>query len=275
MATNTTNYNLSKPALTASPPDITAQNANWDIIDSELKRLSNIALPEGLNLRFPTDSTITNPAITKYIDATNGNDSNSGDEGSPMQSLRAVIAKYGGMQNLVVKMAAGTYYDVNNLLVNGRNYIRLEPAVEGAVVKITTPYHQYGGHFVAVNIQFVSTSADVAACTISGGSATFSGCTFTSPLYGVAIIEGSVAGLTNCTFTNCATALYAASGSCVFASGMSGTGNTTGYLASSSLIAVGNTTLSATTMATKTLGGLIFRNGNLMGSTANSYVSAS
>ena len=37
MATQTTNYNLVKPALTDSPPDITVMNPNWDKIDSELK----------------------------------------------------------------------------------------------------------------------------------------------------------------------------------------------------------------------------------------------
>jgi len=32
----TTNYNLKKPQLTDSPPDITVMNPNWDAIDAEL-----------------------------------------------------------------------------------------------------------------------------------------------------------------------------------------------------------------------------------------------
>ena len=31
MATNTSNYNLVKPALSDAPPDITKLNDNWDI----------------------------------------------------------------------------------------------------------------------------------------------------------------------------------------------------------------------------------------------------
>lgn len=33
----TTNYKLKKPELADSPPDITAMNPNWDIVDTELK----------------------------------------------------------------------------------------------------------------------------------------------------------------------------------------------------------------------------------------------
>ena len=43
MATNTTNYQLVKPALTDSPPDITAMNPNWDTIDAELKKNADSA----------------------------------------------------------------------------------------------------------------------------------------------------------------------------------------------------------------------------------------
>lgn len=35
----TTNYNLIKPELTDSPPDITAMNPNWDKIDGKIKEL--------------------------------------------------------------------------------------------------------------------------------------------------------------------------------------------------------------------------------------------
>lgn len=43
MATNTTNYQLVKPALTDSPPDITAMNPNWDKIDQEMKKNADSA----------------------------------------------------------------------------------------------------------------------------------------------------------------------------------------------------------------------------------------
>lgn len=37
MSSLTTNYNLVRPALTDSPPDITATNPNWDTIDAQMK----------------------------------------------------------------------------------------------------------------------------------------------------------------------------------------------------------------------------------------------
>jgi len=36
MSLLTTFYNLIKPQLTDSPPDITAMNPNWDAIDAEM-----------------------------------------------------------------------------------------------------------------------------------------------------------------------------------------------------------------------------------------------
>lgn len=41
MPTYTTNYNLTKPTLSDSPPDITALNPNFDTIDAQLKRLDD------------------------------------------------------------------------------------------------------------------------------------------------------------------------------------------------------------------------------------------
>lgn len=38
MATQTTNYNFIKPALTDAPPDITVMNENWDKVDEELTK---------------------------------------------------------------------------------------------------------------------------------------------------------------------------------------------------------------------------------------------
>lgn len=45
MATNTTNYNLVKPALSDAPPDITTLNENWDKIDQLLKNHSDKVRP--------------------------------------------------------------------------------------------------------------------------------------------------------------------------------------------------------------------------------------
>lgn len=41
MATQTTNYKLTKIALTDAPPDITVINGNWDTIDTQLKSLND------------------------------------------------------------------------------------------------------------------------------------------------------------------------------------------------------------------------------------------
>lgn len=43
MATNTSNYQLVKIALSDSPPDITAMNPNWDKIDEEMKKNADSA----------------------------------------------------------------------------------------------------------------------------------------------------------------------------------------------------------------------------------------
>lgn len=43
MPTTTQNYSLVKPALTDSPPDITAMNPNWDKIDTEMKKNADSA----------------------------------------------------------------------------------------------------------------------------------------------------------------------------------------------------------------------------------------
>lgn len=45
MATNTSNYNLVKPALSDAPPDITKLNDNWDKIDQLLKNHSDKVRP--------------------------------------------------------------------------------------------------------------------------------------------------------------------------------------------------------------------------------------
>lgn len=62
----TTNYNLVKPELTDSPPDITVMNPNWDTIDVELKshddkikNLSAYAVASGTNAYTASISGIT------------------------------------------------------------------------------------------------------------------------------------------------------------------------------------------------------------------------
>lgn len=42
----TTNYKFKKPELTDSPPDITVMNSNWDIIDTNLKKLNDDKAPK-------------------------------------------------------------------------------------------------------------------------------------------------------------------------------------------------------------------------------------
>lgn len=42
----TTNYKFKKPELTDSPPDITVMNGNWDIIDTNLKKMNDDKAPK-------------------------------------------------------------------------------------------------------------------------------------------------------------------------------------------------------------------------------------
>ncbi len=78
----TTNYNLVKPELTDSPPDITVMNTNWDKIDAELKshddkinNLSAYAVASGTNTYIATIAGITSltEGISVRIKFTNAN----------------------------------------------------------------------------------------------------------------------------------------------------------------------------------------------------------
>lgn len=62
MATTTTNYNLTKPALTDSPPDITALNDNWDTLDTQLKNVSDKADTNESNITSITNNYVPKPA---------------------------------------------------------------------------------------------------------------------------------------------------------------------------------------------------------------------
>lgn len=90
----TTNYNLIKPELTDSPPDITAMNPNWDKIDGKIKELEeeneNIAIQKAnlINNKVPinelpianqieaeagvSDSTLMTPLKVRQFMASNG-----------------------------------------------------------------------------------------------------------------------------------------------------------------------------------------------------------
>ena len=63
MSTTTENYGLVMPALTDSPPDVTAMNPNWQIIDSELKKHDDeINAAEGI-IKNITDGTKIEPSV--------------------------------------------------------------------------------------------------------------------------------------------------------------------------------------------------------------------
>jgi hypothetical protein len=66
MATTTTNYAFIKPALTDSPPDITAPNSNWDTLDAKLK-----ILDDNGNMRSTSRKAATAIGTGSHVEGTN------------------------------------------------------------------------------------------------------------------------------------------------------------------------------------------------------------
>lgn len=65
MATQTTNFNLTKIALTDAPPDITVLNANWDKVDTELAKIPTKTSQLTNDSGFKTTDNNTTYTLTK------------------------------------------------------------------------------------------------------------------------------------------------------------------------------------------------------------------
>lgn len=267
----TSNFELYKPSLQDSPPDITSTNENWDKIDTELKRLGDVGLPANINKKLPTAIT-TMEVMDVYVSPT-GNDTATGTSTAPLKNISTVIARFGGVRRLVIHLNAGTYTETNAIEVSGCTSVEMV-VVSGTAI-VTTPYVQYGGYFTANGVSFHSSTTETRdALTFNGVSVNIDGCSFINKNTAVVFRNGSVGLVVNSTFTNCGRAIWSLNGSFVSAQNISGLGNTEAYRTTSGAITVGTSTIEATTLAAKYGGGVIFRNGNLIGTTANTFVNA-
>lgn len=269
---STSNFDLYKPSLSDSPPDITSTNKNWDTIDKELKRLGDIGLPSNVNKKLPT--IVASTEIKEIYISTTGNDLSDGTVDNPLKTISAAIGRFGGTARLRLNFSAGTYTETNAINVSGCASVELV-GTEDMSVTLNVEYHQYGGYFEASNISFVSASDAVNnTITFYGATVRVEKCTFNVKKVALSFRYGSQGLVLNDSFNNCGDAIYAMGGSVVSAHEITGSGNTRAYYAVGGLIMLGTSTVEATTLATKIAGGIIFRGGNLIGSTANTFVNA-
>ena len=269
----TSNYNLYKPSLQDAPPDITSTTGNWDIIDRELKRLDDAGLPVNVIEKLPS-VVATTEVKQVYVSTIGSDETGDGSSTNPLRRISTAISRFGGTSRLIIRLDAGTYTEVNAIEVSGCVGIEFLP-IDGMNVGVNIEYTQYGGYFNAKNIDFLSANSEPRnALTFYGTSVAIEDCSFNDKLYAISCRNGSQAIVTRCRFFDCECALYANNGSVVGAHNIEGTGNTYGYSSTASVIMVGVSTLTATTLATKAGGGVIFRGGNLIGSTATTFVNA-
>lgn len=268
----TSNFNLYKPSLQDSPPDITSTNENWDIVDSELKRLGDVGLPANINKKLP--STIATTEIKEVYLSPIGNDDADGTSDRPLKNISSAIARFGGTPRLILRFNTGTYTETNTIEVAGCTSVEMY-VVEGAHVTVNVSYVQCGGYFTAQNISFVSSATETRHSLTFYGVCVFMGnCTFTVKQGALVFRNGSTGTVMDTSFTNCVNCIYSMGGSVVNAQGISGSGNTYAYYSAGGVILVGSSTITATTLAMKSAGGVIFRGGNLFGTTANTFVNA-
>lgn len=268
----TSNFNLYKPSLADSPPDITSTNANWDTIDAELKRLADSGLPASIREKLP--SAVTTTEVKTIYMSPNGNDTADGTINRPLKTISTAIARFGGTARLVLHFNAGTYAETNPIEVAGCTGVEFVP-VEGASVTLNILYYQHGGYFNASNITFTSPAGTTHnLVSFYGATAYFNKCNFTATNAALAFRNGSQGVVLECAFNNCGYVVYSMGGSLVSLNIISGANNTYGYYSAGGIITVGTSTVTATNLATKSAGGVIFRGGNLFGTTANTFVTA-
>lgn len=269
---STSNFNLYKPSLQDSPPDITSTNENWDIIDSELKRLGDVGLPANVNKKLP--SLIGSTEIREIYLSPNGNDSGDGTSANPLKNISTAISRFGGMVRLILRFNAGTYEETNTIEVSGCTGIEFA-TVANASVTINILYYQHGGYFNAKGISFISPSnTSHNSFSFYGATVSFEECTFSVKNAAIAFRNGTQGVVITCEFNNCGYVVYAMGGSLASVQAITGTNNAYGYYCAGALITVGTSTVTATNLATKAAGGVIFRGGNLFGTTANTFVNA-
>ena len=135
MATTTINYGLIKPELEDSPPDISVTNANWDILDEELKsHMNEIDTASNLISNLSEEVDQKGDALqvnTIVYVATTGNDTTGdGTEGNPFATITkalSVIPKNLNGHNATVSIGAGSYNEdvFSNYFTGGLLYFSL------------------------------------------------------------------------------------------------------------------------------------------------------
>lgn len=269
---NTPYFDLYKPALTDSPPDITSTNPNWDKIDNALRRLDVNGLPAHINAKLP--SMIATTEIKEVYLSPNGDDTADGTAENPLKTISTAISRFGGTSRLTLRFNAGTYEEINAIEVAGCTSVELYAVTPGTVT-LNLSYTQCGGYFTMQNISVVSSPTETRYSFTFYGVKTYIGnCTFNVKAAALVFRNGSSGTVLDTSFTNCANSIYAMGGSVVNAQGISGSGNTYAYYSAGGIIFVGASTITATTLAMKSAGGVIFRGGNLFGTTANTFVNA-
>lgn len=280
MGSYTTNYNLYKPSLNDAPPDITIMNGNYDTIDATLKSLSDKSLGSGINLKLPV-STESSYARYVYLDP-NGNDSNSGETlESPMKTIKGALNKYAGLQFVRLYLASGTYTESSQIVVNGFTNLFIKGAGK-ALTTINGAFSFNGGSVVMTDLTINASATDTSvtdAVLLAGTELNINNVNVVgksdNSKNGIKAAYTSNVYISDTNLTNCNYAIVSFSGSNVCANAISGSNNTFGYSIAASLLVVNNSTMSATTPIYKNISGVAFVNGNLYGSTANTFVTAS
>ena len=269
---STSNFNLYKPSLMDAPPDITSTNPNWDIVDEELGKLNRASLTESVKNKLPASATATE--VKNIYMSPNGNDAADGTSAKPLKTISVAIARFGGTARLRLHFNAGTYTESNAIEVSGCTGVEFN-VVNNASVTINAVYIQHGGYFSANGINFTTSTTETSdALILNCASVLIENCNFNVKNTAVVLRYGAIGVVSNCVFNNCARAIWAISGSYIAATNISGSGNVEAYRTTASIISVGTSTIEATTPSAKYGGGVIFRNGNLVGTTASTFVNA-
>lgn len=148
MATSTTHYGLRKPDTTDFAVVGTDLNANWDDIDTELKRVDDYTSDRAVAfLRQATVQSIPNNTFTSVtfdaedLDTESGHDVATNNSRYTVQAGKAGLYRFGGMSSISAAAAGGrsTRWAKNGAAINGSgSSIPVNSATHHALV-VATP----------------------------------------------------------------------------------------------------------------------------------------
>lgn len=272
MATYTTNYNLTKIALTDAPPDITVLNKNWDTVDAKLKSIETTAA----NVKNAQSSEAY--LITTVYVSPSGLDTNDGlTEALPMKTIQAAVAKYAGLPRLWIRCRAGTYTGTERFSVAGFTSVNISSFSATESVTITFPLRFQAG---VVQLDGITLDVSAYAGADHGAAVEFVGSNFyvtntnikgTTSINGLFARCGGAGAILGSTISGCNRAVRGENGAVISVSGVtSNSNNNIAVSASNSVIACSSiSSITATTKTERTSSGVIFNAGNLVGTTTN------